>query len=77
MKEEKTPLSHEVVCFPMLDFENSNSKSEVWKSNSWQITSSSKTTFISDGAVSLNVLYYQSFPITRYQVRFYANNYVE
>ena len=27
--KEKTPLSHEVVCFQMFDFETSNSKSEV------------------------------------------------
>ena len=40
--KEKTPLSHEVVCFQMLDFETSNSKSEVSKSNSWKITSFSK-----------------------------------
>ena len=72
--KEKTPLSHEVVCFQMLDFETSNSKSEVSKSNSWKITSFSKT---SEGAVSHNVLYYQQLPITRYQVRFYANNYFE
>ena len=31
--KEKTPLSHEAVCFQMLDFEISNSKSEVSKSN--------------------------------------------
>ena len=37
--KEKTPLSHEVVCFQMLDFETSNSKLEVSKSNSWKITS--------------------------------------
>ena len=42
--KEQTPLSHKVVCFLMLDFETSNSKSEVWKSNSWKITSFSKTT---------------------------------
>ena len=41
---EKTPLSHEVVCFQMLDFETSSSKSEVSKSNSWKITFFSKTT---------------------------------
>ena len=46
MKEEKTPLSHEVVCFQMLDFETSNSKSEVSKSNSLKITSFSKTTLL-------------------------------
>ena len=44
MKRKKTPLSHEVVCFQMLDFETSNSKSEVSKSNSWKITSFSKST---------------------------------
>ena len=42
--KEKTPLSHEVVCFLMLDFETSNSKLEVSKSNSWKITSFLKTT---------------------------------
>ena len=41
--QEKTPLSHEVVCFQNLDFDTSNSKSEVSKSNSWKITSFSKT----------------------------------
>ena len=29
----------------------------------------------SEGAVSHSVLYYQQLPITRYQVKFYANNY--
>ena len=42
--KEKTPLSHKVVCFQMLDFETSNSKSEVSKSNSCEINSFSKTT---------------------------------
>ena len=42
--KEKTPLSHKVVCFLMLDFETSSSKLEVSKSNSWKITSFSKTT---------------------------------
>ena len=41
--KEKTPLPHEVVCFLMLDFETSSSKLEVSKSNSWKITSFSKT----------------------------------
>ena len=31
----------------------------------------------SEGAVSHNVSYYQPLPITRYQVRFYANDYFE
>ena len=42
--KEKTPLSHEVVCFQMLDFETSSSKSEVLKSNDRKITSFPKTT---------------------------------
>ena len=41
--EEKTPLSHEVVCLQMLDFGTSKSNSEVSKSNLWKITSFSKT----------------------------------
>ena len=41
--KEKTPLSHEVVCVWMVDFETSNSKCEVSKSNSHKITSFSKT----------------------------------
>ena len=72
--KEKTTLSHEVVCFQMqVDFETSTN-SEVSKSNSWKITSFSNT---SEGAVSHNVLTYQPLPITRYQVRFYANNFFE
>ena len=39
--KEKTRLSHEVQ---MLDFDTSNSKPEVSKSNSWKNTSFSKTT---------------------------------
>ena len=31
----------------------------------------------SEGAVSHNVLYYQPLPVTRYQVKFYANHYFE
>ena len=42
--KEKIPLSHEVVCFLMLDFETSNSKHEVSKSNSWKIIFLLKTT---------------------------------
>ena len=41
--KEKTPLSHKVVYFQMLDFETSSSKLEVSKSNSWKITCFSKT----------------------------------
>ena len=42
--KEKTPFSHGVVRFQMLDFETSTSKSEVSKSNSMRMTSFSKTT---------------------------------
>ena len=31
----------------------------------------------SEGAVSHNVLYHQQLPITRYQVRLYANNHFQ
>ena len=42
--KEITPLSHDFcVCFQMLDFEASNSKSVVSKSNLWKIASFSKT----------------------------------
>ena len=44
--KEKTPLSHKVVCFQMLDFGTSKSNSEVSKSNSWKITSFLKTTLL-------------------------------
>ena len=40
MKEKK----QEIVCFQMLDFGTSNSKSEVSKLNSWKITSFLKNT---------------------------------
>ena len=73
----KTLWSHEVVCLQMLDFETSKSKTEVSKSNSLKFTSFSLTSVTSDGAVSHNVLYYQPLPTTRFQVRFYANNYFE
>ena len=57
--EKKTPLSREVVCFQMLDFETQKSKSEVLKSKSWKINSFSKTTSLhAEGAVSQHVLYH-------------------
>ena len=65
--KEKTPLSHEVVCFQMLDFETSEFNSEVLKSM-WKGTFILKNYFNSEGAVSY---------ITRYQVKFYANDYYE
>ena len=62
--KEKTPLSHEVVC----------TNFEVSKSNSWKITSFSKTIYV---ASSQNVLYYQQLASTRHQVWFYAGYYFE
>ena len=53
MKEKKPPLSHEVMCFQMLDFGTSNSKSEVSKLNN----------ITSEGAVSHSVLFHQPLPI--------------
>ena len=52
--KEKTPLSHEVACFQILDFETSKSNSEVSKSNSNSLV----------GAVSHNVLNYQQLSIS-------------
>ena len=74
--KEKTPWSHEVVCFQMLDFEISDSKLEVSKSNSF--TSFSKTM----------LLQREPFPTMFYTInlspllvtnllRFYADNYFE
>ena len=44
--EEKTPWSHEDVCFQMLDYGTTKSNCEVSKSISWNITSFSKTTLL-------------------------------
>ena len=77
---EKTPLSHEVVCFQMLDFETSNSKYEVSKSNLVKNYFFLEKYITSEGAVSHKFLYYQPLPITCTlikQVRFYDNNYFE
>ena len=71
--KEKTPLSHEVVRFQMIS-RPQDSKSEVLKSSSWKILENYIT---SEGAISHNVLYHQPLPITRHQVKFYANNYFE
>ena len=74
--KEKTPLSHEVMCFQMLDFETSNSKLELRSQN--QIRGKFLENCVnSEGAVSHNVLYYQPLPITRNQEWFYGNNYFE
>ena len=66
--EEKTPLSHEFVCFQMLYIETSKSSSEVSKSHFFFL----KNYVTSEGAISHNVLNYQQLPITHYQVMFYA-----
>ena len=63
--KEKTPLSHEVVHFRMLDFENSAevSKSiEVFLLRNYFFLKNYGT---SEGAVCHNVLYYQLLSIAR------------
>ena len=75
--ERKTRLSHEVVCFQLIDFETSKTNYAVSKSNSWKNYFFLKNYVSSEGAVSHNVLYYQPLPITQYQERFYADNYFE
>ena len=75
--KEKTPLSHEVAYFKMLDFETSNSNCEVSKIKFVENYFFLENYATSEGEVSHNVLYYHQLPVTRYQVRFYANNYIE
>ena len=75
--EEKTPLSHEVVCFQMLDFETSQSLILRFEINFVENYFLLKNYNTAEGAVSKHVLYFQPLPITPYQVRFYANNYFE
>ena len=73
--KEKNP--HEIVRFQMLDFDTSKSYSEVSKSNSWKITSFSKTTPLQREPF-LTIFYtINELSITRYHVMFYANNYFE
>ena len=74
---EETPLSHEGVCFQMLDFETRKSNSEVSKLNSRENHFFLENYVTSDGAVYHNVVYYQPLPITRYQVMCYTNSYFE
>ena len=64
--KEKTPLSHEVL--------NLRSQNQI---HGKLLLSNLENYVTSQGAVSHNVLYYQQLPITRHQVRFYANNYFE
>ena len=69
-------MLHEVVCFQMLEFETLHVKSQYqFKYFTEKLLLSQKLT--SEGAVSLNVLYYQQLSTTPYQVSFYANNYFE
>ena len=78
--EEKTPLSREVLCFQMLDFETSRPQNQNLRSGSeicGKMSSFSKNYVNTEGAISPNVLYYQQLSITRYQVSFYAKNQFE
>ena len=62
----------------MFDFKTSNSKSDVSKSNSWKITSSWKLRYFRGSRyLQCFILSNQPLLITRYHVRFYANNYFE
>ena len=64
--EEKTPLSHEVVCFQMLDFETSRSNSiQIIRG---EITSFSKTTLLQREPFLTMFYTINSSPIARYQV---------
>ena len=78
--EEETPMSHEVVCFQMLDFGTSKSNSEVLKSNSNIFVENYfflENYVTSEGVVSHIVLHYQQLSNACYQVSFYVNNYFE
>ena len=46
MKEKKHTCHTKLRAFRMLDFQTSKSSSDVSKSNSWRITSFSKTTLL-------------------------------
>ena len=66
--DEGTPLTHEVVCFQMLEFETSKSNSEVSISNSNILVRSNfflENNVTLEGAVSHNVLDYQHLSIDR------------
>ena len=66
--EEKTPLSHDVVCFQVPDFGTSKSDSEVSKSNSNILVRNNffLKNYTSEGAVSHNCLYYQQRSIPKF-----------
>ena len=75
MKEE-TPLSHEVVCVQMIwrpQILNLRFRNQI----RGKLLLYFENYVTSEGPVSHNVLYYQHLPITRYQERFYVNNYFE
>ena len=69
--KEKTPLLHYFVCFQMQRLQLKSLI--IWEINYLFL----KNYFTLEGAVSHNVLYYEQLPITRYQVSFYADNYLE
>ena len=77
--KEITPLSHDFcVCFQMLDFEASNSKSVVSKSNLWKIASFSKTTILQrEPFLTMFYTINLSSSLLVYQVSFYAKHYIE
>ena len=65
------------MCFQMqVDFETS-SNSEVSKSNSWKITSLSKTTVLRGSRFSQCFILSTALHCLLYQVRFYAKKYFE
>ena len=66
---------HMKWCFQMLDFGTSTSNSEVSKSNSWKVTSFSKTTLLH--REPFDTICYTINSIAYYQVSLYANNYFE
>ena len=80
--EETTSLSHEVVCFQMIELiDTSESQNQILRPRNqiqifkWKITSFSKTMLLLEEAVSHNSLYYQQLSIARYKISFYAHNY--
>ena len=78
--EEKTQLSHDVVCFQMLDFGTSKSNYEVLKSNSNSLVENYfflKNYTTSKGAVSQNVFILSTVLHCLLPSKFYANNYFE
>ena len=77
VKEKHPCHTHEVVCFQMCDFETSKPKSEVSKSTFVDNYFLLENYVTSEETIFHNVFYYHPLPITRYQVRFYANIYFE